>query len=450
MRQAFQGIENFTGSPPIGVVVKVGHRVPGSSGAPQDTNRFYLLTPQAEVAKFTGGRSGRARPWHPAFRSFNELQTRSSDLSPSEIRGSLAYNTRDDNLRYCRRASKLVNTPVARPAPGGGTLAAPPGHLPACEGDGRRARRFAGVGRDGTAQYIEIDCTVNCPFLQHPDPACKVMATLYFHLRWPSGSSLLPMLAQWSTRSPQSLEACLGLIEYIEGLAEQLNVSQQCLFGFPFLMSVAKKGGGTKEQPRSYPVVTFTIDSSDMLGWWRAQIEKIKALGGDLPRLPPAAAAAEKMDRDAAHLLELPPTLELDVPQRVGVVPSPVDIIDLEPLSEPIPDTRLQAAKPPEPYPQTNTEPSGEHVFDGGETSPADRAEITESRQLTERQIGNVRQMLSENPPLDESQLLARLPICRLNEPWPDGKADYASVLRVIQLLRGLQQPRRRRAGGRS
>ena len=68
----FQGIAGLdgNGNQPWGAVITIGEK--GPSGAPTNTDRFFIKKPQAETAEFRG-RSALVRRNHPDFEKFNRL-----------------------------------------------------------------------------------------------------------------------------------------------------------------------------------------------------------------------------------------------------------------------------------------------------------------------------------------------------------------------------------------
>ena len=68
----FQGIAGLdgNGNQPWGAVVTIGEK--GPSGAPTNTDRFFIKKPQAETTEFRG-RSGLVRRNHPDFEKFNQF-----------------------------------------------------------------------------------------------------------------------------------------------------------------------------------------------------------------------------------------------------------------------------------------------------------------------------------------------------------------------------------------
>ena len=127
----FQGIDGLNGSnqQPWGAVITIGEK--GPSGAPTNTDRFFIKKAQAETAEFRG-RSALVRKNHPDFVKFNTLD----DLRWRQtIRFNLVHSVhlRDGwgSVEACFQFQLKAQT-LPR-------IKGHPKRVPTCTGDGIRA-----------------------------------------------------------------------------------------------------------------------------------------------------------------------------------------------------------------------------------------------------------------------------------------------------------------------
>ena len=219
-------IEGLKGREPVGAVLTIGHK--GPKGAPEQTDRFYLVVPQ-EVDG--------VRAKHPAYSLFNQAEPERRQL----IRGNLVHASIGECFEYNRRAQNL---------PGLGH----PMKAPSCSGDGVRASRWDGK------EFKEIPCPGDkCQFAQStgdkPTP-CKPFMRLLFRIRWPDGNPLPSMLVKFTSGSWNTTKNIVGFFDHIEAQAINAGVEDYTLYGFPFqLLLMRKKVAG---RPRAFPIVSIT------------------------------------------------------------------------------------------------------------------------------------------------------------------------------------------------
>lgn len=229
--QIYSGIDGLQGIEPVGAVLRIGRKKPGSgqNRAPEHRDRFYVVMPREDS---TGG-----RPEHPAFGAFNRAEPDKRKL----VRCVLVHGTVTEAWSHYLQAWRLPNAEA--PATG-----------PACHGDGVDATRFD-PKTGGTRQ---IHCPHDkCGYRQGNRPACKPFARLLFRPAWYDGSPLPTPLMKFETRSWNTVKAIVGMFKHLLEQARHLGVESPSLYGFPFSLQLGeetrKAQGG---QPgRKYPVV---------------------------------------------------------------------------------------------------------------------------------------------------------------------------------------------------
>ncbi len=305
---------------PIGAVLTVGRRRPGSSGAPVDTDRFWIVQPRPTDEQFNRGAGGKYtakyRPLHPAFAAWNVEDGGGRKLPRNQIDCMIVTSDRDDCFRQHFRCQSLADGPQPGEVPGGGSWEAPPNYAPACTGDGCHASRFQGIA-DGKPAYARIRCRGElCAFRQKPDPRCKRYTELIFQPAWPDDASgLLPvMLMKWTSQGEASASAAAGLFEHTERVAASAGVTVRSWFGFRFRLSVSM--ATNPERRRRWPVVTAT-PLDDFAGWLVSQRQMLQAAGAQPIALPPATA--EEEDMEAAMLGAEPPDITITVPGQLAL-----------------------------------------------------------------------------------------------------------------------------------
>lgn len=301
---------------PIGAILSVGYRVPGSSGAPQKKGQFWVLQPTTQAAEFNrrgGGGKYNAiyRPLHPEYEAWNV--ERDDGWTRSHVDGMIVGASRGSSLRQCYRCAHLADPPPSGDVPGGGTWDKPPGYQPACTGNGAEAQRFHGVDDNGQASYRTIACRgETCAFRQRPDPTCKRQTELLFRPEWPEqAAKYLPThLMRWISHGEESAANAAGLFGYVERLAAENGVTVQSWAGLRFTMSLASKRDPARG--RRWPVVAFAL-RSDVVKWiidQQRQLAELRAL-----ELPPPSA--EEQDTEAAALTAAP-VVEINVPGQAA------------------------------------------------------------------------------------------------------------------------------------
>lgn len=220
------GIKGVEGTVPVGAVLTVGHK--GPSGAPTDTDRFFIVVPQ-----MADGR----RDLHPAFAKFNDA---APELRQS-IQGNLVHATQAECFEHHLKAQVLPRL-------------VHPMKAPVCTGDGSRAQRW-----DARAQaFMEIPCPNElCEFRQGQVKACKPWLRLLFQPRWKGGSLPTPLM-KLTSASWNNTRAFLGFFEYVQSQATQLGLPELNLYGLPFVLTLSRKTIPT--QKRAFPVLSISPD----------------------------------------------------------------------------------------------------------------------------------------------------------------------------------------------
>jgi len=285
MQPEYRSIIEVTGREPVGAVLTIGEK--GPSGAPTNTDRFFVKEPQETR---TGDK--RLRHNHPAFAAYNAADPKYRTV----IGGNLVHGTRDEAFTYYLRAQM---------PPKGSKWPTHPGGKPFCTGDGQHATRLYAIGTDGAEDYRHIPCPADkCEFRLGDLKLCKPFARLYFRPRWPEGSKLPAPLTKLVTQSWYSVSNILGIFEYVESQANGLGLPFYSLFGLPFTLTLTRKT--TAARQRAFPVLTATVDC-DLIAFLLAQREQIRQLGGKLRALPASAltpdeVAPEVIEADVADI----------------------------------------------------------------------------------------------------------------------------------------------------
>lgn len=300
--QRYSGIEGLEGRDPIGAALTVGRK--GPSGAPIETDRFFLVSP---VDSLVG--QHRIRPPHPSFAAFNEADPKHRQT----IRGNIVHAKAEDCFEHHLRAQVLSAKWPAHPA-----------KRPACTGNGVKATRFFGILPDKSEDWREIDtCGELCEFRIGANKLCKPFARFLFRPRWENGKLPTP-LVKLTTGSWYSVSALLGFFDYIRENAASLGVENPSLYGLPFVLTLSMK---TKPQEqRRFPVLSISPEV-DLVQFLLAQKESHSALSGDSPRLLSATLSDPKQQSSE--------TLASDYaainPGHAISKPAEPDTIDVEP-----------------------------------------------------------------------------------------------------------------------
>jgi hypothetical protein len=278
---SYDHIEGITGREPVGAVLTIGRK--GASGAPIETDRFFIVSPYE-------GPDG-VRPLLPEFHRFNSAPAAARQV----ILGNLVHTLQADAWTHYLRAHRL---PKPNPNPSSGA--------PACQGDGTRATRFDGLADDGAERWREIACPHRlCEFRLGADPKpCRPFGRLYFRPSWAhyrdgDFRNLPTPLMKWSTTSWFTVANMVGLFEHVATQATALRLPEASIYGLPFSLRLSRKT--RPSQKRAFPVVTATpeIDLIDFFLMQRRQLADAGALPAlaagntDPAELGPRALAAD-------------------------------------------------------------------------------------------------------------------------------------------------------------
>ena len=229
----FRGIQGLQGKEPVGAVLTIGTKS-ADKGFPTDRDRFYVKVPDS---------SNDVRVNHPAFSVFNGA---AAELRRS-VRGVLVHAAEAECFEWHRKAQKLP----------------PPfqnhSKLPACTGDGKKAKRLA-LLPDKRVEHVEMPCPNElCQFAQAPNertpPCCKPWARLLFQPIWQSDKLPTPLM-KFTTQSWHSISAIVGFFDYIREQAGLCGVQNPQLFGLPFEMTLTEKS--SPERKTKFPVIRIT------------------------------------------------------------------------------------------------------------------------------------------------------------------------------------------------
>ena len=163
------------------------------------------------------------------------------------VRCVLVHASPADCFEWNRKAQKIM---------GGGFRNHP--KLPACSGDGKRAKRLVMLS-DGKAEYQDISCPNElCEFAQAPargKPQCGPWMRLLFQPVWQSDKLPTPLM-KFTSQSWHTISGLVGMFEHIAEQAAQLGVESPSLYGLPFEMVLVTKTDPVKKT--SFPVVRFS------------------------------------------------------------------------------------------------------------------------------------------------------------------------------------------------
>tara|TARA_R110000824_G_scaffold36410_8_gene113283 strand:+ start:6612 stop:7457 length:846 start_codon:yes stop_codon:yes gene_type:complete len=217
-----------------GAVVTIGEK-DSKRGNPTATDKFFIKKPQA-VTKKINGRSTLIRENDPDFVRYNDSQ------NPS-LRQTIRFNIvhpihlRDgwqgvaDAFHFQLKAFQIPGTPVHEKS------------IPACVGDGKKARRWDGK------EFKDIDCPNHlCKFREGRPSPCKPFARLAFQLRWDQNQpwGVLPTpLTKFETKSWYNIDRVL--MPFFAGLHKQaiaLGLQNYTLYGLPAVIKLGKRIAG--------------------------------------------------------------------------------------------------------------------------------------------------------------------------------------------------------------
>ena len=242
-------IAGVTGRVPVGAVLTIGTK--GPSGAPTDRDRFYIKVPDSTEGE---------RACHPSYGPYNTARCagcvkegKTDRNCPrcvsmrQTMRCVLVHANPADCFEWHRKAQKIM---------GGGFRNHP--KLPACSGDGKRAKRLVMLS-DGKAEYQDIPCPNDlCEFAQAPargKPQCGPWMRLLFQPVWQSDKLPTPLM-KFTSQSWHTISGLVGMFEHIAEQAAQLGVESPSLYGLPFEMVLVTKTDPVKKT--SFPVVRFS------------------------------------------------------------------------------------------------------------------------------------------------------------------------------------------------
>lgn len=264
-----------------------GDEKAGKGQAPVYADRFWI------VNRFEDER--RIRPLLPEFHRFNTAPAPARQV----VNGNLVHVTIAEAFHYQLRAQRLP-----RPEPN------PAGHRAACEGDGTRAQRFAGV-EGGQQTWREIPCPNRlCAFRQGSPAPCKPFARLYFRPDWSHYQDKTfhgptPTM-KWATGSWNNVEGLVAFFRHVSDQAEQLGIiprraaglpfNPACpVYGLPFSLTLGRRTN--PEAKTSYPVVSIS-PTADLVGFFLLQRQQLEAIGSRA-LLTAGATSPEEQDHDA-------------------------------------------------------------------------------------------------------------------------------------------------------
>jgi len=269
--------------------------------------------------------------------------------------------------------------------PGGGSWETPPNGMPACTGDGERARRFNGMV-NGEPEFVEIACpNRECQFRQKGSlKICGALARLYFRLRWADGSPLRSVLARYQTHGWNTTENMLGLFGAVDEAAAGLGMEPGTwsYAGLPFSMTVGIKRKPTKGQ--RFPVVQFGIE--DVMAFLHWQVEQRQFLAG-APKSVALLAQGHPEDEDSQRALGE----ALDTVTAGNSIPAEeyevVDAEFVEAAPEPAQNpSKVTTTQEPVSGDQAETETAPPNAADEPE-SPEAAAKVSDDRTPGERLI---------------------------------------------------------------
>jgi hypothetical protein len=226
----FRGIAGLEGKEPVGAVLTIGTKSTDKRN-PTDRDRFYVKVPDS---------SNDVRVNHPAFAVFHAA----APEFRRSVRGVLVHAAEVECFEWHRKAQKLP----------------PPfqnhSKLPACTGDGKKAKRLA-LLPDKRVEHVEMECPNDlCQFAQAPNdrtPAwCRPWARLLFQPIWASDKLPTPLM-KFTTQSWHSIAALVGFFDHIREQAALCGVQNPQLFGLPFELTLTEKS--SPERRTKFPVI---------------------------------------------------------------------------------------------------------------------------------------------------------------------------------------------------
>lgn len=378
--QRFDSIEGLHSKEPVGAVLTIGRK--GTSGAPVETDRFFIVQPSEG--------DDRVRAQHPAFAAFNGAKPEARQ----SITCALVHAEMEDSWLHYLRAQVL-----------GGDWPTHPQMKPACQGDGKTALRLYAVGKDGAPDdYREIPCPNDlCEFRQGNVKKCKPFGRLYFRPIWKDGSPLPTPLMKWTTASWNNVAAVKGFFEHVEHQAEQLGLGDYTLYGLPFTITLGKKK--KPQQGRAFPVITIT-PAMDLIAFFMAQRRQLLEAGAGPLALSAGNRDVEEVEAESSDYQAIVPGL-------------PGEVIDVEArVVEPAPDTG-------EPVVEAPTNPVA------AASPQAERPESNGVKLLSGVEVRNLR-TIANSAELDADEIAARITGSGLERSPAD---EFQAIAREIKRL---------------
>lgn len=247
------GIAGMTGRPSFGASVQIGRRY-GDSPTPKEKDQFHIMTSHEVDGKrefapgfdFWNHYPRVPGPWPtPDGKVYTDEQVRAEIRKRKTIQGVIVHGSWNQCLQQHWSAQVLAKSA--------------PGRQPACQGDGRRARRW--VGEKGPDDWRMIDsCGDGCPFTQAPAPnkpaPCKPLTRFAFRLDWhgtPAATNGPTPVVRFASKGFHTFRSFLGLREDFESTALSMGLSPKSVppFGLRFrleVMEITKPG-------RKFPAV---------------------------------------------------------------------------------------------------------------------------------------------------------------------------------------------------
>jgi hypothetical protein len=317
---------------PLSAVVTVGRR--DERGVPVMKDRFFIKSPDLEKQTFKRSRGkdyqADGRGLHPDFEAWNTW-AESSRVVTTKAGRKLDFGVLQGIIMAPSIGDAFESSMWAKELPG---LASPGGRYPHCTGDGQNASRFVRM-QGNTPVYEDHPCP--CPFAEGEDPACKIRAALYFIPSWGEGSKMPRCLTRWSTRSRQSAENALGMLEHARRVGIGMGIPEPSILGMPFEMRIAE--GTSALRKTRFPVVHFSI-TADLPACFAAQKEQQAQLGAGGYVLGNALPQDERLALiagDVAELAGAPPQVAGDPVAAALAAVEPEQVVDLEPVDhEPV------------------------------------------------------------------------------------------------------------------
>lgn len=248
------GIAGMTGRPSFGASVQIGRRI-GPSPVPREKDRFHIMTSH-EV-------DGR-RDFAPGFDFWNHYPRAAGAIDGKQIT--------EDQVRAEVRKRKVIHGVIVHGCwdyADGGCLqqhwsaqvltTAAPGRQPACQGDGRRARRWSGEKSPDDWRIID-SCGESCAFTKAPSPdkpaPCKPLTRFAFRLDWtgtPGAETRPTPVVRFASKGFHTYASFLGLRTEYENTARLMGLDPASVppFGLRFrleVMEITKPG-------RKFPAV---------------------------------------------------------------------------------------------------------------------------------------------------------------------------------------------------